>query len=364
MSGLIFKDLVVTGVGLESCLGMDALQVAVAVKANIQRLVQHPRYVWIGSPIDRPKEDIPGIRVSPVPSLDEFEDGQERVTKLGVMAMKKLIENESFTPDLCPNAGLFMALPEGDEVINSWSFDDSFVKDVTEQAGFPDFKITKFNQFGSTGVFHALGEAARCLGQGLVDICIVGGVDSFLLEERLEWLDKTWRLNSQRNVDGFMPGESAVMLVIETVESAQSRGATILAKLDAAGFGIEANTLHSNKVSLGQGLTEAISGVLEAKQAPADYSFEYVYCDLNGESYAAGEWGMVLSRLGDNFNKIKKLTHHASNCGELGAASGAFMIASVAALLHKDLQGSDEALLWSSADNGQRMAVTLRKFNS
>jgi len=364
MTGRAFNNTIaITGIGLQSCMGGEATQLALAIRANIQRIIAHRSYRWLGCPEDADEDDIPYIGVCPVPTLDKLTDGQERMFQLAVPALEKLVGSGAFMPDMCANAGFFLALPEGDEVIRSWPFDDDFVGEIVDRAGLDKFKFAKFNQFGSTGVFHAVGEAAQYLSAGHLEQCIVGGLDSFLLEERLELLDQKWRLKSPRNVDGFTPGEGAVMLVLETLEHAQKRGATVIATIDAMGFGIEEQTIASDKSSTAAGLTEAIRGVMEAKQVGDDYVFDYVYCDLNGESYTAEEWGLVLSRLGIQFDETKRLTHHASSCGDVGAATGGVLIANAAAALQKNLQTSDEALLWASADNGQRMAMTLRKFD-
>jgi len=362
MTGKIFRNIAITGLGITSSLGMNAMQANAAIRAGIKSMTALEYYQWLGCPPG--EENSVGINISPVPTLDPFLDGQERICQLGVSALSQLVHSGQFEPEWCLNSGLFLALPEVDKVINSWSFNQSFIEELVERTQLNNFKLSKYNQFGSTGVFYALSEAADILNQGVLDFCIVGGVDSFLLKERLELIDKQWRLKTPRNIDGFIPGEGATTILLETVEHAKQRGAKILALLDATGFAVEENTFASNKNSTAKGLTSAIRDVLAIKELPLEHIFEHVHCSLNGESYYASEWALVKSRLGKQFDDMKDFTHHASSCGELGAATGGMLIANATSALLSDSQACDEALLWTSADNGQRMALNLRKYSA
>ncbi len=361
MTGKIFSNIAITGLGVSSSLGVNAIQASAAIRAGIKTMTAHNNYQWLGCPPG--EEDSVAINICPVPTLDSFVDGQERICQLGVSALSQLVNSSQFKSEWCLNTGLFVALPETDKVINSWSFNQSFIEELVERTKLNNFKLSKYNQFGSTGFFYALSEATDLLNQGSLDFCIVGGVDSFLLKERLELIDKQWRLKTPRNIDGFTPGEGAASILLETVEHAKQRGAKIFALLDAAGFAIEENTFASNKNSTGKGLTSAIRDVLEIKELSLEHIFDHVHCSLNGESYYASEWALVKSRLGKQFDEMKGFTHHASSCGELGAATGGMLIANATSALLSDSLACDEALLWTSADNGQRMALNLRKYS-
>ena len=53
---------------------------------------------------------------------------------------------------------------------------------------------------------------------------------------------------------------------------------------------------------------------------------------------------------------------HPADCiGEVGAASGALLIACAAAALAKAPPGAAPALLWTAADTDHRMALTLEQ---
>jgi len=119
---------------------------------------------------------------------------------------------------------------------------------------------------------------------------VVGGVDSYLFPERLEALDKEYRIKSDRNIDGFVPGECAAFMLLETKGQAKNRGRYALSpihkisKQQCSGSDLELHT--------GMTLTKTISSLLDACREPP-----IVVCDLNGEPGRMKEWGFAVSRL-------------------------------------------------------------------
>lgn len=231
--------------------------------------------------------------------------------------------------------------------------------ELCKRTGLNAFRFTKSNQAGHAGIFLHVKEAIDVLESGVVNFCIVGGVDSYLLDTRLDFLDTAWRIRSDRTVDGFIPGEASTMLMLETEAQARARGAKILAKITAIAEGQEPDTISSEKTSSGSGLTVAIRGILE--HTSANNSFEMVYCSLNGESYFAYEWGLQLTRLNKNFEKLKDLIHPAEYVGDIGAATGGLLVACAAMALQSEDSTDNKALLWSSADSDTRMAICLEQ---
>ena len=70
---------------------------------------------------------------------------------------------------------------------------------------------------------------------------------------------------------------------------------------------------------------------------------------------------MQLTRLNAVFEKISCLEHPAEYVGDIGAATGGLLIASATYALQSGLNESNKALLWSSADSEQRMALCLER---
>jgi nodulation protein E len=96
---------------------------------------------------------------------------------------------------------------------------------------------------------HALAQAALMLRHGLADIALAGGTEAcFSLSGIRAWeamrvvADDTCRPFSAGR-RGLVLGEGAGMFVLETLEHAQARGATILAELAGFGMGADAQDI-------------------------------------------------------------------------------------------------------------------------
>lgn len=98
---------------------------------------------------------------------------------------------------------------------------------------------------------HAIAQAAQMIRFGLADIAVTGGTDSCLSYPVLRgWeamrvlADDTCRPFSL-NRRGLVIGEGAGMFVLESLEHAQARGATILAELAGSGMTADATDIVS-----------------------------------------------------------------------------------------------------------------------
>ena len=101
---------------------------------------------------------------------------------------------------------------------------------------------------------HAIGEAWETIRRGDVETMIAGGAEAGVYEPLVGGFD-SMRALSRRNDDpeaasrpfdqardGFVPGEGAGALVLEELEHARARGATILAEI--VGYGATADASH------------------------------------------------------------------------------------------------------------------------
>ena len=101
---------------------------------------------------------------------------------------------------------------------------------------------------------HALGEASEIIRRGDADVMVAGGVEAGIYEPMVGGF-AAMRALSTRNDDpegasrpfdqgrdGFVIGEGAGVVILEALEHAQARGATILAEL--VGYGATADASH------------------------------------------------------------------------------------------------------------------------
>jgi 3-oxoacyl-(acyl-carrier-protein) synthase len=120
----------------------------------------------------------------------------------------------------------------------------------------------------------AIGQACVLLRTGVLDVAITGATEATVAETGIAAFDRLGAL-SRRNQsdhrppspfdegrDGLVMGEGAAILVLETQEHAQARGAEILAEL--AGYASTADAFHVTAPAQdGLGAAAAIEGALK-----------------------------------------------------------------------------------------------------
>lgn len=128
----------------------------------------------------------------------------------------------------------------------------------------------------------AIGNAYHFIRAGLIDAALTGGTESILANVALAGFERagaTSIKNSEtpqpfdKNRDGLIVGEGAGVLMIESLESAQARGATILAEL--AGYGQTTDAYHiTAPAEGGAGAARAIEIALaDAGLTPTDVDY-------------------------------------------------------------------------------------------
>jgi 3-oxoacyl-[acyl-carrier-protein] synthase-1 len=211
-------------------------------------------------------------------------------------------------------------------------------------------------------MFCLVQEAMTLLMADEVEFCIVAGVDSYLLESRMEFLDQSWRIKSGRNVDGYLPGEGASMILLERADKIKSKNRSAQARISSCSTGNESQRMMSEKNSSGIGLSEAI-GKTVFQEGGEKTNIRWVICDLNGESYRGFEWGLTQTRMRSVFSELKTVTHPADCTGDVGAATGGVLISYAVQAFQRGYQPSDKALLWTASDDGLRAALCVGQYN-
>ena len=192
---------------------------------------------------------------------------------------------------------------------------------------------------------NAIGDAFRQIQLGLADVMVCGGAESAITPLGVAAFASAKAL-SFRNDDpatasrpfdlernGFVIGEGAGMLVLESLDHALARGATPLAEI--VGYGTTCDAHHITSPSPGGvGGAEAMRLTLvDARLQPADVD----YVNAHGTSTQANdsnETAAIKSALGDRARQIpvsstKSMTGHL-----LGGSGGIEAVASVLAIGH------------------------------
>jgi len=132
---------------------------------------------------------------------------------------------------------------------------------------------------------HSLATAVMILKLGLADVALAGGTEAAICETFLESYAVMRALSTRndeperasrpfdRDRDGFVIGEGCGVLVLETLERAQSRGANILAELSGIGMSCDAFHITSAHPD-GRGAAQAMTAALNsARLEPANVDY-------------------------------------------------------------------------------------------
>ena len=139
---------------------------------------------------------------------------------------------------------------------------------------------------------QAIGEATEAIRRGAADVILAGGCEAGISQLGLGGFNVIRALTTRNDEpekasrpfdadrDGFVPGEGAAVLLLEHLERALSRGATILAEL--VGYGVSSDAFHAVQPDEnGAGAARAMRWALEDAGLGPD---EISYVNAHGTS--------------------------------------------------------------------------------
>lgn len=247
---------------------------------------------------------------------------------------------------------LLLCVAEPDRPGRQDGLDERLLPLIQNELGVSFGKGSALVARGRVGVAVALARARQLSPTEEFGVLIVG-VDSMLSWPTLNHFDREDRLLTEANSDGFMPGEAAGAL---WVGNGVGRKATLLCT--GIGFGVEPAPIGSGEPLRADGLTQAIKASLaEAGRQMHEMAFRIT--DLSGEHYYFKEAALALTRTMREQKETFDLWHPAECTGEVGAASGATVVAAAVEACRKAYAPGHRILAHWSSDEGQRAAVTL-----
>jgi len=178
---------------------------------------------------------------------------------------------------------------------------------------------------------------------GRADMMIVGGADSIINKEEIEGFNEIYALSVandtpekascpfSKNRDGFVIGEGAGMMILESEESAKARGAKIYAELADYAFTNESYNIMAPKPD-GEGMADTMEQALMNAGISKD---EVSYINAHGTSTMLNdmyETQAIKKVFGDRANKIpvsstKSMTGHT--IGAAGAIEGILSVLAI-----------------------------------
>ena len=188
---------------------------------------------------------------------------------------------------------------------------------------------------------HNIGEAWRIMKFGDADVMVCGGAEATILPTGVSGFSNMKALSSRNDEpqrasrpydvdrDGFVMGEGSGVVILETLEHAQKRGAKIYAEI--VGYGLSADAHHITTPSAEGPMRCMKNAMRQAGLNPSDIQ----YLNAHGTSTSVGdvnETNAIKLAFGEDAKKLvvnstKSMTGHL-----LGGAGGIESVFTVLAL--------------------------------
>lgn len=194
----------------------------------------------------------------------------------------------------------------------------------------------------TTGV-HNLGHAARMIAYGDADVMVAGGAEMTTTPLTIAGFSSAKALSTRndspetasrpwdKDRDGFVLGEGAGVMVLESYDSAKARGAHIYSEL--SGFGMSGDAFHmTSPPENGEGAASAMKNALnDAQVQPEAVS----YINAHGTSTLVGDLAETQAAktiFGDHAKKLKMSSTKSMTGHLLGAAGSVEAVITVLSL--------------------------------
>ena len=304
-------SIAIIGVGVRCAVGLTAPEAAASVRGGISGIGQHPYMLdKVGEPMTVARE----------PTLDPALQGPERFTHLAEPALK-----EALAPLIQCNVSLqsvytLVGMPEQRPGLPT-GIEDALDRLVARECDLKTGQGTTFLSNGNAAGLLAMKQAREMLLAGRSRFCLVGGVDSRLTADSLEWMDELGMLKSSANRNGFLPGEAAGFCMLTTEATAQEIGVPVLGWLETLASAREESPIRTQTICVGRGLSDAIQQATAPLRLPGERVDESI-CDMNGEPYRSEEFAFTVLRTQMAFVDFTRFVTPADCWGDVGAASG------------------------------------------
>lgn len=333
----------IVGLGARTPVGLRAFTSGTAVNAGIARIREHP--------FMKDKAGEPFMI-----GLDGKLGAESRDERMLVMAASALDEVLAFVPT-APSVRLpiYLGLPEYGPF-----YDERRAHALCRRLAEPLVQRCQPQVIpvpeGNAAGLVALERAIAGLRARMFDICVVGGVDSFVDADLLEQLDDDQRLLSTSNRWGFPPGEGAGMMAVCTPLFAHGNRMRVLGSIASVAITVEENRMGTETICLGEGLGRAMAQAAAA----AGVRVGRQYCDLDGERYREHELAYAIQRVPlGTFENATDYVAPADRWGNVGAATAPLLALFPVVVAQRHLRHCLWPMVWCGSENGRRGAAVL-----
>lgn len=332
-------SLAIQRTGLVTSVGLTAPSACAAIRAKITN-PSETRFIdsngqWIMA------HEVP---------LEQPWRGLSKLARMAAMAIEECLED--IPQDTWRQIPLLLCVAEHDRPGRLAGLDDQLFIDIQQLLGAnfsPDSSIVAH---GRASMVVALAAADKLLQQKKCTHVLVAAADSLLTWPTLSVYEKADRLLTEKNSNGFMPGEAGGAVLLGLPSN------NIELRCTGIGFAIEKAHLESGEPLRADGMSAAI------KQALTDaghqmHDMDYRITDISGEQYYFKEAALAVSRTMRQRKEEFDIWHPAECTGETGAASGLAMLAVTDVACRKGYTMGPRIMAHMANDSGQRAAAVL-----
>lgn len=339
----------IVAVSARTPLGLTAKTSAAAAHARISRLGEHPFMVdAAGNRLKCGRDARLGTELF----------GARRIEELARGALVDLISDLTACAGAPGPIDVALALPEHRP---GFGRDDAAA--VVRAAGAPieqkEVRVSPIGE-GHAGALHGLSIASEAIADGRRELVVVGGADSYLEADTLDWLDADKRLAREGVRGGFPPGEAAGFVALASDSTRSLLGLPSLGQVVGAAIAHESRNWDGDEGLLGEGLTQAILQASARLQLPREQATD-VYCDINGERLRTDDWGLATLRTQHVFRDPSAYTACVGEWGDVGAATGALGCVLAAWSWRRGHARGPRAVVWGASWGGLRGACVIER---
>lgn len=341
----------IVAVGLRTSIGLTGASSCAAARAGICRIREHPFFL---DPAGEP------LRAAYDCVLAPQLLGWQRLLTLAEAGLRQILP----VLKLCLSnrkIQFLLALPEirpGFQEIDKQRILDG-LRDLVLREGLP-LQISHVGE-GHAGALDALRVGRDDILGGKSDLVIIGGVDSYLDADTIQWLGERRQLATRSTRSAFFPGEGAGFVALMSDWLQRTTQQPSLAWIRGAAVIHDRTNKGALPVDpLGGSLTEAIKLATQDLRPGAE-RIHRVFSDINGERSRSEAWAFAVLRLHELFLNAGEYEAPASSWGDLGAASGAALAAMAVHAWQRGFAPGPLSLLVASSQGGAQGAVLLQQ---
>jgi 3-oxoacyl-[acyl-carrier-protein] synthase-1 len=251
---------------------------------------------------------------------------------------------------------ILLCVSSADRPYRFEGLDRSILELIRHRLGFALHRCSRVIARDHVAVLVAIQEGERLIDMGEAPCFIVAAVDSLIQQELAEYYLAQRRLLTEKNSNGFSPGEAGSAILLGPASLAPADELTIR----GIGLAFEPAHITSEDPLRSEGLIQAITAALLASSCEIQDT-HYRITDLNGEHYKFKEMVFAMMRFERKSRKrMFDLWHPIEYIGDVGAAIGPIVLGLALHASRKRYGIGPGVLCTFGNDNGERGVLVAR----